>query len=344
MRSSSRRDFLKLCGCSASAALFTDRLCGQMPHGTSAPFAPPTPPAVEVERYVDPLPILKTLRPIETREGMERYHVRMMECHHRFHSQLAPARLWGYEGQYPGPTFEAFRGRTFHVDWENRLPLQHLFGIDLHIHGAMPPAPAVRTVPHLHGARTPSASDGLPEKWFTPGATAHYVYPNDQQAATLWYHDHALGITRLNVYTGLSGLYLLRDEQERNMSLPSGDYEVPLVLQDRTLDAQGQLVYAPTFDDGQPPAPGGWAPEFFGNLPVVNGALYPYLEVEPRAYRFRILSGANSRFFNLYLNLAESPDDIPHLVGFHQIGSDGGFLAKPTPLQKLLLVPPSARI
>lgn len=310
-----------------------------MPHGKTAPLAPPPLPTIEVERYVDPLPVLRTLRPTETRKGIEQYHVRMMECHHRFHSQLAPARLWGYEGQYPGPTFETFRGRPIQVDWENRLPQQHLFGIDPHIHGAMPPAPAVRTVPHLHGARTPSASDGLPEKWFTPGATAHYFYPNDQQAATLWYHDHALGITRLNVYAGLSGLYLLRDEQERSLDLPGGDYEIPLVIQDRTLDAQGQLVYAPTFDDGQPPAPGGWAPEFFGNLPVVNGALYPYLEVEPRAYRLRILSACNSRFFNFYLNLAKSPNDIPHLVDFQQIGSDGGFLAKPVALQKLLLGP-----
>ena len=338
MRSSSRRDFLKLCGCSASAAL-AGRLSGQMPHGSAPPPAAPTLPIVEVERYLDPLPIPKTLHPTETRSGIEQYRVRMVECRHRFHSQLEPARLWGYEGQYPGPTFEAFRGRPIHVEWENRLPQQHLFGIDPHIHGAMPPAPAVRTVPHLHGARTPSASDGLPEKWFVPGATAHYVYPNDQQATTLWYHDHALGITRLNVYAGLSGFYLLRDEKERSLDLPSGDYEIPLLIQDRTLDAQGQLIYAPTFDDGLPPAPGGWAPEFFGNLPVVNGALYPHLEVEPRSYRFRILNSSNSRFFNLYLNLAKSPNDIPKLVPVHQIGSDGGFLPKPVALQKLLLAP-----
>ena len=106
----------------------------------------------------------------------------------------------------------------------------------------MPPAPAVRTVPHLHGSRTQSVSDGLPEKWFTPGASALYFYPNCQQPATLWYHDHAVGITRLNVYAGLSGFYLLRNEEERNMNLPSGDYEIPLLLQDRTLDDQGQLV------------------------------------------------------------------------------------------------------
>jgi spore coat protein A, manganese oxidase len=94
-------------------------------------------------------------------------------------------------------------------------------------------------VPHLHGARTSSESDGLPEKWFTPGQTARYHYPNSQPATTLWYHDHAVGITRLNVYAGLSGFYLLRGDEERAMELPSGDYEVPLLLQDRTLDAEG---------------------------------------------------------------------------------------------------------
>src|SRR5581483_3024169 len=170
--------------------------------------------------------------------------------------------------------------------WENQLPSEHIFRIDPHIHGAMPPAPAVRTVTHLHGSRTTSESDGLPEKWFTPGSSSVYSYPNSQHAATLWYHDHALGITRLNVYAGLSGLYLLRDDRERSLDLPSGDYEIPLIVQDRTVDEQGQLVYDPTFEDGQKIAAGIWAPEFFGELPVVNGAIYPYLEVEPRQYRF----------------------------------------------------------
>jgi spore coat protein A len=186
----------------------------------------------------------------------------------------------------------------------------------------MPPSPAVRTVTHLHGSRSPAISDGLPEKWFTPGESARYIYPNDQPAATLWYHDHAVGITRLNVYAGLSGIYLLRDDAERGLELPSGDFEIPLLLQDRTLDDKGQLLYSPTFEDGQTAPAGAWAPEFFGNLPVVNGAIYPYLEVEPCLYRLRVLNGANSRFFNLYFNLAKSATDIPALVRFHQIGTD----------------------
>ena len=169
----------------------------------------------------------------------------------------------------------------------------------------MPPAPEVRTVPPLHGSRTPPESDGLPEKWFTPGSSALYYYPNCQAPATLWYHDHAVGVTRLNVYAGLSGFYLLSGEQERSMNLPSGDYEIPLLMQDRTLDEQGQLVYCASNEAGLTLPAGTWGPEFFGDLPVVNGSIYPYLEVEPRRYRLRLLNGANSRFFNLFFNLAK---------------------------------------
>jgi spore coat protein A len=273
------------------------------------------------------------------RKDVALYRMRMLEFTQQMHSQLPPTRLWGYEGQYPGPSIEAFRGRPIEVRWENHLPSKHIFEVDPLIHGAMPPAPAVRTVPHVHGSRSRSESDGLPEKWFTPGRAAHYSYPNCQPAATLWYHDHAVGITRLNVYAGLSGFFLLRDNEERSMALPEGDYEIPLLLQDRILDDRGQLVYSPTHEDGQKLSPGVWGPEFFGNLPVVNGAIYPYLDVEPRPYRLRLLNGANSRFFNVFFNLANHPTDIPSLVPFHQIGSDGGFLSSPVALNKVLLGP-----
>jgi len=292
-----------------------------------------------MDRYIDPLPMPQKLAPIERHKDRDTYRVRMTETTHRFHSQLPAARVWAYEGQYPGPIFDVLRGRPIVVHWENLLPTQHIFGVDTTIHGAMPPAPAVRTVPHLHGAQTRSESDGLPEEWFVSGQKVEYHYPNQQQAATLWYHDHALGITRLNVYAGLSGLYLLRDETERNLQLPAGDYEIPLLIQDRSFDERGQLAYLPTFDDCSSPAPGHWAPEFFGDQPVVNGAIYPYLEVEPRPYRLRILNNANSRFFSLYLNLSSRPTDVPRLMPMQQIGTDGGFLPDAATLNKLLLGP-----
>jgi spore coat protein A len=337
MGSGTRRDFLKLCAASAPSLLCLRNADALLSHPASTDRPGRT--ASTIERYIDPLPRLSRLEPHSTRGAADQYRVRMMQFEKPLHSQLPPAKVWGYEGQYPGPIFQAMRGRPVEVEWQNDLPVDHLFPIDPRIHGAMPPAPAVRTVPHLHGSRTTSESDGLPEKWFTPGNSVLYHYPNEQQAATLWYHDHALGITRLNVYAGLSGFYLLRDEREHAMGLPTGDYEIPLVLQDRTLDEQGQLLYQPTQENGSNSPRGVWGPEFFGELPVINGAAYPHLEVEPRPYRLRVLNGANSRFFNLYFNLARHATDVPSLVTFHQIGSDGGFLSAPAAMQKILLGP-----
>ncbi|HEY1498782.1 MAG TPA: multicopper oxidase domain-containing protein [Acidobacteriaceae bacterium] len=333
MGSRTRRDFLKLCATSTPALI----LASQNSVHASANNLSRTPALID--RFIDPLPFPKRLRPHSTHGGKAEYRVQMLESSKRFHSQLPPTRFWGFEGQYPGPTFDVVAGQPITVKWENRLPRRHLFAVDPHIHGAMPPIPTVRTVPHLHGSRTPSESDGLPEKWFAPGESARYFYPNEQQAATLWYHDHAVGITRLNVYAGLSGFFLLRDDRETRLNLPAGEYEIPLLLQDRTLDDRGQLVYCPAFEDGTIAPPGVWAPEFFGDLPIVNGAIYPFLAVEPRPYRLRVLNGSNSRFFNLYLNLAKSPTDIPALVSFHQIGTDGGFLPSPVSLTTLLLGP-----
>jgi spore coat protein A, manganese oxidase len=338
MVSRNRRDFIKLCAASVPALVVANGISAERTttnaHAQSAYRTPST-----LDRYIDPLPILKPLIPHRKRNGKVQYRVRMVEFKHQMHSQLPPTRAWGYEGQYPGPIFDVMSGVPVEVTWENGLPTQHIFQVDPHIHGAMPPSPEVRTVPHLHGSRTTSESDGLPEKWFECGKSVRYHYPNDQQAATLWYHDHALGITRLNVYAGLSGFYLLRDAHELGMNLPSGDYEIPLVLQDRLLDDKGQLTYMAFWDEGAPVPTGVWGPGFFGDLAVVNGAVYPHLDVEPCRYRFRVLNGSNSRYYNLYLNLAQQPTDIPSLVRFHQIGSDGGFLSKPVELERLLLGP-----
>jgi spore coat protein A len=301
-----RREFLKLCVASAPALAFANGLDAERTQSSQPAFRTPA----TLERYVDPLPIPKRILPHSTRNGVSQYRVRMTEFRQQLHSQLPPTRLWGYEGQYPGPIFEAHRGKPIEVQWENHLPAKHLFAIDPRVHGAMPPAPPVRTVPHLHGSRSRSESDGLPEKWFTPGQSVLYQYPNSQPAATLWYHDHAVGITRLNVYAGLSGFFLLRDDVERTMDLPSGDHEIPLLLQDRTLDDQGQLVYSPSFEDGVPLPPGIWGPEFFGELPVVNGRIFPFMNVEPTQYRLRLLNGSNSRFINLFFNLSKKPTDI----------------------------------
>jgi spore coat protein A len=348
MRIMDRREFLKLCSLTTPALAIPSygRALLNPPSTVTAPKSILRTPKT-LDRYIDPLPVPAKLKPIGKSKGAPQYHVRMLEVWQKLHSQLPPTKLWGYEGKYPGPTIEAWRNQAITVRWENQLPMRHLFEVNARNDSAMlahqlrlsHSAPQVRAVTHLHGGRNMSQNDGLPENWYASGDSATFHYPNEQQATTLWYHDHALAITRLNVYAGLAGFYLLRDEQEQKLNLPSGRYEIPLVLQDRTLDEQGQLVYSPTDETGEKTAPGVWGPEFFGELPVINGAIYPYLEVEPRRYRLRVLNGANGRFFDLLFNLAKSVYSFPQPVRFLQIGSDGGLLPSPVPLSNLLLAP-----
>src|ERR1700691_2476547 len=141
----------------------------------------------------------------------------------------------------------------------------------------------------------------------------------------LSYHDHALGINRLNVYAGLFGAFLIRDDVEDALHLPQGKYELPLILYDRLLTRDAQLLY-PVSPDPESP----WVPEFFGDATLVNGKLFPYLEVEPRKYRFRVLNGSNGRFYRLSLSNKQS---------FYAIGSDQGLLDAPVRLTKIVIAP-----
>ncbi len=218
--------------------------------------------------------------------------------------------------------------------------------------GASPESPwdrnyagPIPAVVHLHGGEVPPVLDGGPEQWYTPDAShsgrAYYGgpnsegnasvfrYPNTQQAAPLWFHDHTLGATRLNVYCGMAGAYLLVDP---SMSLPPnlpGPADiVPLVIQDRKFDINGQL-YFPSDPNPNPEHPF-WVPEFLGDTIVVNGKVWPYLEVEPRRYRFLFLNGSNARTYRFSL-----PGDLPIWV----IGNDGGYLDAPASIKELLMMP-----
>lgn len=236
----------------------------------------------------------------------------------------------------------------------------------------------VPIVTHVHGAHVEPESDGHPEAWWLPaasdippgfathgsqfgqapgfpleGGAAYFQYRNDQRATTLWYHDHTLGMTRVNVYAGPAGFYLLRggvDGSPAFGTLPGpapavGDppgtkyYEIPIVIQDRSFNADGSLFYPDSrffFDEFEGPyAPdsdiaGIWNPEFFGNAMVVNGRTWPYLNVEARRYRFRFLNGCNSRFLILQFDKS---------LPFWQIGAEGGFLPAPVALARLLMGP-----
>lgn len=267
--------------------------------------------------------------------------------------------VWGYGApgkgvSYPGPTFVAKRDMPVKVNWRNKLPYAHLLPIDDTIHLAQPKNAGIPTVTHLHGGHTESGSDGLPEAWFTQGYGEHgptwrqvpYRYDNDQEAATLWYHDHALGITRLNVYAGLAGFYLLRDDNESRLIedgvLPSGPYEIEVVIQDRMFRATGELFLPSTVCD-----PGGEElpedvpdpsiiAEFFGDFILVNGAAWPYLDVEPTQYRLRLLNGSDSRFY--VLQFGENRHGGPTTPVF-QIGTDDGLLPHPVPIEQLVIAP-----
>ena len=281
-------------------------------------------------------------------------------------------KVWGYNGQYPGPTFLARKDVPVQVYWRNHLTsnadgtgsyLPHLLPVDTSIHWALRDIVreedvenweselGVPVVTHLHGGHTESASDGLPEAWYTPngdirgphfvkGSNIPYYYHNDQEAATLWYHDHTLGITRLNVYAGLAGFYLLTDENEQRLKarniLPADEYDISLAIQDRMFTTDGQLYY-PSEPDGEThgmemhdvPEPS-ILPEFFGDIILVNGKAWPKLEVEPRQYRFRLLNGSDSRFYNLTFS---------EEVRVWQVGSDNGLLFVPVQQREILIAP-----
>lgn len=270
--------------------------------------------------FVDALPRAPVLH-----AGENVLHIAMRETEQRLHRDLPPTRVWTYGGCMPGPAIEAKAGNAARIAWRNDLPAKHFLPIDHRIHGAEANRPEVRAVVHLHGASVPTASDGYPDDWYVPGQSRLHTYPNRQEAATLWYHDHAMGINRLNIYAGMFGFYLLRDEHELSLGLPAGEQEVPLVLSDRLLTSDAQLYY-PVSGNSEAP----WVPEVFGNAMLVNGALLPYLDVQPRRYRFRVLNASNARFFNLKLR-----DGRPFL----QIGSDQGLLASAVTQSHLFIAP-----
>jgi spore coat protein A len=305
-------------------------------------------PALDVNtlaQFVDLLPLPPIAKPQGSRPSpadaklsVPFYRIQAQAVTSKVHRDLPPTEFWSFGSSTPGPTFETRSGEPLLVEWVNALPHQHFLPVDHTIHGAEPDKPTVRTVVHMHGAKAGPESDGYPDDWIVPGKSALYYYPNQQDAAMLWYHDHAIGINRLNVYAGLFGTFLIRDGVEDALNLPKGKYELPLLLYDRLLTRDGQLLYPVSPDPKSP-----WVPEISGNAILVNGKLFPYLEVEPRKYRFRVLNASNSRFY--HLSLTESPSHSSTTgaqtkeLEFHQIGTDQGLLPAPVPLTTLEIAP-----
>ena len=308
-------------------------------HGGAAAASGPLLDTSALARFVDPLPIPGVVKPAGMRPSpadpaleVPYYRVAMRQFQMKVHRDMAATTLWGYDGSCPGPTFEARHGEPLLVEWMNELPKQHIFPIDHTLHGAEADKPAVRTVVHLHGGRTGPESDGYPEDWFQPGQSAIYFYPNGQEAAGLFYHDHAMGITRLNAVAGLAGNYLIRDEFEEGLNLPKGASEVPLAICDRSFHPDGQIYYPVSGRTGAP-----WVSEYYGSAILVNGKIFPYLEVEPRKYRFRLLNSSNGSFYQLSFSADQT--FTSEGLGFHQIGSEQGFLAAAADGNMLILGP-----
>jgi spore coat protein A, manganese oxidase len=241
-------------------------------------------------RFQVPLPIPPVLRPVRTDADGDYYEIRQRESRIEIFPGAATT-IWGYEGLFPGPTIRARRGRPVVVRHTNEL--------------------SHHTVVHLHGAVTSSENDGFPTEMIMPGESRTYRYPNDQRAATLWYHDHVMHHTGRNLYMGLSGLYLLDDDEQAGLNLPGDDYDVPLVIQSKEFKRDGSMVY----DAGFTGVLGAKA-----NTIVVNGAPWPRLEVAARKYRFRILNASNATPMRLALSSGQ-----PLL----QIGTDWGLLEAP---------------
>jgi len=280
-----------------------------------AASAPPSPPLAPFQDLMPIPPVLDC-----TAGGT--FNISAAAGLHRFHASLPASPAWGYGGvPYMGPTIITKRNVPITLNVTNNLGA-HLLpnALDYDIHGAVSTDlsnPRIST--HLHGGNTEPGSDGHPDDVLYQGQTKSHYFHNDQEAATLWYHDHAIGITRLNIYAGLAGMYLLRDDNELSRNLPGGPYEIPLIIQDKAVDSSGKMTY--------PDAP--LAATFGGDVAVVNGKIWPYFNVKRGWYRFRIVNACNARTMQLYLGGKT----------MYQIGSDGGLLNAPIAMTSITLAP-----
>jgi len=320
-----RRELLGLAAALPLAFVETDCI-RQRPEQRLLPSRAPLPVP-----FQESLPVPPTLRPVRSDESTDYYEVVARAADARILPGLTTG-IWGYNGIFPGPTFDVRSGRR----------------VSLHLRNALP----VPIVNHLHGGHTPSESDGYPTDLVLPAsgfAMPHmhdalarvtegerdYIYPNNQRAATLWYHDHRMDFTAPQVWRGLAGLYIVRDEEEDRLPLPRGDREIPLVICDRSFDADGSFLY-PSLDPAL--RNHGIREEFMGgvlgDVILVNGAPWPKLEVANTRYRFRVLNASNARRYELALDAAPA-GRLPSV----QIGSDGGLLAAPLTHRTIRIAP-----
>ena len=294
----------------------------------------------ETDKWLEPLRRMTAAVPLADPFGNATYYrISMNAVTHNFHPKLQGIPVWTYGNGCPGEIIEAQVGKPVRISWFNNLKQSSLRSVlELGTRQGMEEDHMLdkpHNQVHLHGARVPSSSDGFPEHVYHPNEGRIFYYPNEQAAATLWYHDHTMDVTRLNVYAGLSGMYLLRHKDEKTL-LPSGDQEIVLILQDKSFSDDGKKLHYEQRVDATDPANVEAIPEFVGDYPVVNGQIWPTLKLEPRIYRLRLCNGSNTRFFNLSITPQSNSQQCHE---FHVIGTDGGFLPAPVRTQRLLLSP-----
>jgi len=284
------------------------------------------------QSFAAALPRLQALAPTASSEAGDRYDLSAIEST----SSILPGLktpIWGFNGTFPGPLIEAKRGRAVEIWLTNRLP--------------------VPIVNHLHGGNTPPAHDGYPTDFVLPDVswtakhthdasaqmtkgTRSYQYSNQQRAAMLWYHDHRMDFTGPQVWRGLFGSYILRDNAEETLGLPSGEKEVVLMICDRSFKSDGSFLY-PSIQPELIDQPGVTHPYMggvLGDVMLVNGAPWPKLEVANTRYRFRIVNASNAR--RLKLSVTANNEQARRIV---QIGSDGGLLHRPVVHSDLTIAP-----
>ncbi|HEY6740623.1 MAG TPA: multicopper oxidase domain-containing protein [Actinopolymorphaceae bacterium] len=283
--------------------------------------------------FTVPLPIPPVKKPSRSDRTTDYYDIvqRASEV------EILPGRrtaILGYDGIFPGPTLSTRSGRRTVVRHRNELSVP----VTVHLHGGHTPAtsdggPLDLILPHADW-RPRHAHDGGPPMPLgdTTVGSREYVYPLEQRAATLWYHDHRMDFTAPQVYRGLAGFHLVHDDEEDALPLPRGERDIPLMICDRAFEADGSFRY-PAIDRTLQATPGvldDYMEGVLGDTILVNGAPWPELEVDRARYRFRILNASNARRYRLAL------DRGAELV---QIGSDHGLLERPVTHQALEIAP-----
>ncbi|WP_413768407.1 multicopper oxidase family protein [Rhodococcus pyridinivorans] len=280
-----------------------------------------------LEPFADDLPLLPRL-------DSSSYRIDAVSTMHSFHRDLPPGPALAYgDNTYGGPTLVAHRGQETSIEYRNRIDA-HPFAVDFDtsLHGLSErDRTDVPTSMHLHGGVTPPEFDGNPEQISRPGQGFTYRFPNRQGATTLWYHDHAMAVTRLNAYAGLAGVYLLRDDFDTGLpgnplGLPTGEFELDLVLQEKIVGSDGSQSIRST-----PIVPQGrWEGGAVGDVGVVNGRIWPEARVARGLYRLRLLNAASFSIWDLHFS-----NGMPFWV----IGMEGGLLDAPVPTTRVRLSP-----